>query len=278
MFPKSTVTVSLLAGSLALAGMAAATWMTTSRCRGPAMTHKSRSNRRRIGGRRRRTTSSKSGWPSTTSRTPTTNSPPWRIPMGPTACRPSVGGSLCSPISARKRSRIGSSTRTSRGTAHTTSCWLPGCRPSSRRRSGLCPLVRLGIPRVRGQGDSFSMARKEELLRGHLRRYIEYLGGRHRRPGHPLDEAGRTPLRQGRPLPALDHRDPDGYQFGLVSGSVRSLPFQEAKLLPAIITRAGGEVIQWPAVRPAGKRRPSRRRRRCARPLPSYLPYRRVAR
>src|SRR5438270_801052 len=34
MFPKSTVTVSFLAGGLALAGMAAATWMTTSRAQG----------------------------------------------------------------------------------------------------------------------------------------------------------------------------------------------------------------------------------------------------
>jgi RNA polymerase sigma factor (sigma-70 family) len=35
MLPKSTVTVSFLAGGLALAGMAAATWMTTSRAQGP---------------------------------------------------------------------------------------------------------------------------------------------------------------------------------------------------------------------------------------------------
>jgi hypothetical protein len=51
-------------------------------------------------------------------------------------------------------------------------------------------------------------------------------------------------------VPALDHRDPNGYQITLADGSVRSLGFQDAALLPQIITRDGGEFIQWPPVPP----------------------------
>ena len=68
----------------------------------------------------------------------------------------------------------------------------------------------------------------------------------------PWTKPGELPVVQGRPLPALDSRDPEGYQFGLVDGSVRKLALQDASLLPAIITRAGGEVITWPPERPPG--------------------------
>jgi hypothetical protein len=68
----------------------------------------------------------------------------------------------------------------------------------------------------------------------------------------PWTKPGELPFVQGRPLPALDSRDPQGYQFELADGSVRSLAMQEARLLPAIITRAGGEVIEWPQERPPG--------------------------
>jgi hypothetical protein len=66
----------------------------------------------------------------------------------------------------------------------------------------------------------------------------------------PWTKPGELPFVPGRRLPALDHRDPNGYQIALVDGSVRSLAFEDARLLPHIITRAGGEVIQWPQVRP----------------------------
>jgi hypothetical protein len=67
----------------------------------------------------------------------------------------------------------------------------------------------------------------------------------------PWTKPGELPFVPGRPLPALDHRDPNGYHIALADGSVRSLAVQDAGLLPHIITRAGGEVIQWPPVPPA---------------------------
>jgi RNA polymerase sigma factor (sigma-70 family) len=69
----------------------------------------------------------------------------------------------------------------------------------------------------------------------------------------PWTKPGELPFVPGRRLPALDYRDPNGYQIALVDGLVRSLAFQDASLLPSIITRAGAEVIQWPPLRqPAG--------------------------
>jgi hypothetical protein len=67
----------------------------------------------------------------------------------------------------------------------------------------------------------------------------------------PWTKPGELPFVPGRRLPALDHRDPNGYQIALADGSVRSLAFQDARLLPYIITRAGGEAIEWPPVQPA---------------------------
>ena len=52
---------------------------------------------------------------------------------------------------------------------------------------------------------------------------------------------------EGQPLPALDESDPQGYAIGMVDGSVRSLPKSEELVLRCAITRAGGEVIMWPA-------------------------------
>jgi RNA polymerase sigma factor (sigma-70 family) len=66
----------------------------------------------------------------------------------------------------------------------------------------------------------------------------------------PWTKPGELLFVPGRRLPALDHRDPNGYQIALVDGSVRPLAFQDATLLPHIITRAGAEVIQWPPMRP----------------------------
>jgi RNA polymerase sigma factor (sigma-70 family) len=68
----------------------------------------------------------------------------------------------------------------------------------------------------------------------------------------PWTKPGELPFVKGRPLPELDSRDPQGYQFGLADGSVRSLAVQDARLLPAIITRAGSEVIEWPQERQPG--------------------------
>jgi RNA polymerase sigma factor (sigma-70 family) len=50
------------------------------------------------------------------------------------------------------------------------------------------------------------------------------------------------------PLPALDERNPLGFELGMADGSVRALSARvDAKFLRSIITRAGGEVIEWPA-------------------------------
>jgi RNA polymerase sigma factor (sigma-70 family) len=63
--------------------------------------------------------------------------------------------------------------------------------------------------------------------------------------------AGELPFVEGQPLSALDDHHPNGYQIGLVDGSVRTVPLDEARLLPYLITRAGGEVIAWPQERAA---------------------------
>lgn len=47
-------------------------------------------------------------------------------------------------------------------------------------------------------------------------------------------------------LPALDHSDPHGYTLGMTDGSVRSLSTMSEPFLRSLITRNGGEVIQWP--------------------------------
>jgi RNA polymerase sigma factor (sigma-70 family) len=65
----------------------------------------------------------------------------------------------------------------------------------------------------------------------------------------PWTRPGELPFVGGRPLPALDE-GPDGYQLGMADGSVRSWPAGRVALLPALITRAGGEIIEWPQARP----------------------------
>jgi RNA polymerase sigma factor (sigma-70 family) len=67
----------------------------------------------------------------------------------------------------------------------------------------------------------------------------------------PWTRPGELPFLPGQPLPALDDSDPAGYRIGMADGSVRSLAKDEARLLPSLITRAGGEVIAWPAPRTA---------------------------
>ena len=62
----------------------------------------------------------------------------------------------------------------------------------------------------------------------------------------PWTRPGELPFIAGQPLPALDDSDPQGYLLGLVDGSVRPLPTNEARMLPFLITRAGGEIITWP--------------------------------
>ena len=60
-------------------------------------------------------------------------------------------------------------------------------------------------------------------------------------------QPGELPFGEGQPLPDLDASNPQGYTLGMADGSVRRLPGTEYRLLARIITRAGGEVIAWPA-------------------------------
>jgi hypothetical protein len=65
-------------------------------------------------------------------------------------------------------------------------------------------------------------------------------------------QPGELPFVEGQPLPALDESDERGNLIGLADGSVRFvLNPKDATFLRQIITRAGGEVIQWPPVMPA---------------------------
>ena len=138
-----------------------------------------------------------------------------------------------------------------RGTARTTRRWQPGCRPSSRRPSPRAP----GSdphPRVRGQGDHLRWP-AGRTLRGHHRRHVEHPPGRRRRRAPPPGRSrANSPSSRAVPcrrwIPAI----PRVINSRWSTASVHSLALQDASLLPAIITRAGGEVITWPPVRPPG--------------------------
>ena len=62
----------------------------------------------------------------------------------------------------------------------------------------------------------------------------------------PWTQPAELPFAAGEPLPALDASDPQGYRLGLVDGSVRTLQKGEEQTLRLAITRAGGEVLVWP--------------------------------
>jgi hypothetical protein len=56
---------------------------------------------------------------------------------------------------------------------------------------------------------------------------------------------GELPYVAGHSLSLLEKSSPDGYTIGMVDGSVRSLAKCDEKLLQWLITRNGGEVIDW---------------------------------
>jgi hypothetical protein len=64
----------------------------------------------------------------------------------------------------------------------------------------------------------------------------------------PWTQPAELPFVGGQSQPALDRSDPQGYVLGMCDGSVRLLPRSEERILPAMITRAGGEVIPVPPV------------------------------
>ncbi|QEH37707.1 ECF RNA polymerase sigma factor SigE [Aquisphaera giovannonii] len=66
----------------------------------------------------------------------------------------------------------------------------------------------------------------------------------------PWTKPGDLPFVGGRPLPLPADQDAKGYQILLADGSVRSIPASSARFLPYLITRSGGEVIDWSVVAP----------------------------
>ncbi|WP_165233244.1 sigma-70 family RNA polymerase sigma factor [Aquisphaera insulae] len=74
----------------------------------------------------------------------------------------------------------------------------------------------------------------------------------------PWTKPGELPFLAGNPLPALDESDPAGFPLLMVDGSIRTLPFEKAQMLPFAITRGGGEVLEWPQSKPSADE-PTRR-------------------
>ena len=59
---------------------------------------------------------------------------------------------------------------------------------------------------------------------------------------------GELPYVAGKSLSPLDTSNSGGYTIAMADGSVRSLAKGDAKLLPWLVTRNGGEVIAWERV------------------------------
>jgi RNA polymerase sigma factor (sigma-70 family) len=64
----------------------------------------------------------------------------------------------------------------------------------------------------------------------------------------PWTRPGELPAAPGQPLSGLDDADDKGALAGIGDGSVRYVPRGDQALLTKLVTRAGGEVVVWPAV------------------------------
>lgn len=62
----------------------------------------------------------------------------------------------------------------------------------------------------------------------------------------PWTRPGELPFVAGQALSALDDSDGQGCWVGMGDGSLQRVPKERVRLLAALITRAGGEVVQWP--------------------------------
>ncbi len=247
MFSKSTVTVSLIAGGIAVAAIAAATWMTPSRRQGPG--HGARSNAgpsqdlsevqttnlKQIGLAFHNYESANNQFPAMASYGPDgLPTLSWRV-----ALLPYLG-----ELELYRQFRQDE----------------PWDSPHNKAVAARMPAVfetpvspaPPGQTRIRGFAgkgtmfDGSQAIRVQDITDGTSNTLLVAVADE----ATPWTKPGELPFGPGRRLPAPDRRDPNGYQIALVDGSVRSLAFQDASLLPHIITRAGGEVIQWPPEQP----------------------------
>ena len=249
MFSKSTTMVSLLAGGLALAGMVAATWMTPSRAQGPGSfpripVERSQDRRQVQADNLKQIGLAFHNYVSTNVHLPpmATYGPDglptlsWRVALLPYLGENELYRQFRqdepwdSPHNKALAARMPAVFET----------------PASPAPSGLTR-----IRGFAGKGTIFEGSqgvRMEDITDGTSNTLLVAVADE----ATPWTKPGELPFVPGRPLPALDHRGTDGYQIGIVDGSVRLLALEEASVLPAIITRAGGEVIQWsPAPVPA---------------------------
>ena len=61
----------------------------------------------------------------------------------------------------------------------------------------------------------------------------------------PWTQPGELPFVEGQPLPPLDATEADGYLIGLADGSAHVVKKGNVAMLRGIITRSGGETINW---------------------------------
>jgi RNA polymerase sigma factor (sigma-70 family) len=247
MFSKSTVTVSLIAGGIAVAGIAAVTWMTPSRAQGPGSgpgikagpshdpSDVQLTNLKQIGLAFHNYLSANGHFPAMATYGPdglATLS--WRVALLPYLDEKALYRQF-------RQDEPWDSPHNKALAARMPAVFETPVSPAPP-----------GQTRIRGYAGKGTMFDGRQAIRiwditdGTSNTLLVAVADE----ATPWTKPGELPFVPGRRLPALDQRDPNGYQIALVDASVRSLAFQDASLLPHIITRAGGEFIQWPPVRP----------------------------
>ena len=63
----------------------------------------------------------------------------------------------------------------------------------------------------------------------------------------PWTRPGELPFAEGKRVSGLDDSDDKGVLVGAVDGTVHYVPHGDQDLLRKLITRAGGEILVWPA-------------------------------